>query len=115
VVALGDQAGHVVVHGVEGDARHRDADLALDHEARGLNDLQLARDQLGVFVKRLVEVAQAEEQDLARVLALDLEILLIERGRVWLAHSTDILIEKGRKTKDRGRKPNKKPPRKAGA
>ncbi len=80
LVPLGDEPGQVGVQGVMGDAGQGDA-LALAHRPRGKGDLQLARDQLSVLVERLVEVAQAEEEDGVRVAALDLQVLTAQ-GRI---------------------------------
>jgi hypothetical protein len=80
-VAASDQAGDVVVHGVVGNAGHGHS-LTFGHRARGECDLQLARDQLGVLVERLVEVAQPEEQDGVGVLLFEGQILASERRLV---------------------------------
>ncbi len=81
VVAFFDQAGEVVFDGVVGDARHRDARTFGD-VARGEHDVEFARGNLGVLVKGLVEIAEAEEQDRVRVGAFDLEVLLANGGNV---------------------------------
>ena len=49
------------------------------HRLRGQLDAQLARDQLGVLVERLVEVAQPEEQDRVRVARLHVQVLAPDR------------------------------------
>ena len=59
---------------------------AFADRARGQDDIEFARDGLGVFVEGLVEVPEAEEQDGIGVLAFDLEVLLADRGNV-VTHS----------------------------
>ena len=63
---------------VVGDAGHRDAAVALG--AGGEHDAEHARGGLRVLVEHLVEVAEAEEEDLVRVLRLDGGILLHQRS-----------------------------------
>ena len=50
------------------------------HRLRGEHDVQLACEQARVVVERLVEIADAEEEDGIGVSALDVEILLAEWG-----------------------------------
>ena len=80
LVALGDEAGEVGIEGVVGDAGEGHAQV-LAHRLGGERYLQLAGAELGVLVERLVEVAEAEEDDGVRVASLDVEILASDRGQ----------------------------------
>ena len=51
------------------------------HRLRGQRDLELFRHQHGVVIERLVEIAEAEEDDGIGVTALHLEVLAPDRGR----------------------------------
>ncbi len=82
VVAFFDQAGQVIFHRVVGNAGHGHA-RAFSHVAGSQDDVQLARGNLGVLVERLVEIAQAEEEDRLGILALDFQILLPDGGDVF--------------------------------
>ena len=62
------------------DAGQRHA-LVFAYRAGSQSDLELARRRLSIFVERLVEVAEAEEEDRVWVVALDLQILASERCR----------------------------------
>ena len=75
-----DEAGDVAIRGVMGDAGHGNAD-ALAHLAAGEHDVQDARRDLRVLLERLVEIAEAKEEDGVGEAALDLEILAADRGR----------------------------------
>ncbi len=80
-VAFRDERAEVSFEAVVRDARERDADVAA-HRLRGQDDVQLAREQARVVVEGFVEVADAEEQQRFGVAALDVEVLLPERGGV---------------------------------
>ena len=82
-VALLDQPCEVRLQRVVGDARQGHT-LALAHLSRGEGDLQLARDDPGVLVEGLVEVAHAEQQDLVLVLLLDAQVL----SSGWSGHAS---------------------------
>ena len=73
-VARGQQAAQIVVEGVVRDARHRRPAGAAER-ARGQGDAGIPRQDLGVLVEGLVEVAEAIEEDRAGVLRFQLEIL----------------------------------------
>lgn len=75
VIALFDQPGDVALDGVMRHARHRDA-LAFADRAAGQHQIKLARGDLGVFVERLVKVAQSKQDDTVLILAFDIQILL---------------------------------------
>ncbi|MBA7672525.1 hypothetical protein ES703_80702 [subsurface metagenome] len=79
LVATADEPRQVVVQSVIGDARHGHA-MALAHISGGEDNLQLAGSQLGVFVKGLVEIAQAEEDNRLGVLSFDFEVLAADGG-----------------------------------
>ncbi len=64
-----DQPGDVALGGVVGDAGHRRA------LSRGQRDRQQARPQLGILEEQLVEVAEAEQQQMIREPALQLPVL----------------------------------------
>jgi len=85
VVAFFDQAGYVVLGGMVRDAGHRDA-LVLGYRAAGQHQVKLTGGDLGVLVERLVKIAQAEEDDRIRELALDVQVLAAHRGDVCLGH-----------------------------
>ena len=68
-----DQPGDVAVGGVMGNARHGDGPLPL--LARGEGDLEQARALVGVLEEELVEVAEAEEQEVVGVTLLELPVL----------------------------------------
>ncbi len=75
-VAGGDEPRHVTVDRVVRDPAHRDAVPLVVSGGEG--DLQHARRGRRVLAEHLVEVAQAEEEQHVRVLALDLPILFPE-------------------------------------
>ena len=82
----GKQSVEVVVEGMVGDARHRDSSGAAEG-ARRQRDAGVASQGVGVVVERLVEIAEAVEQDGVRVLRLQVEVLAArgdERFRVVL-------------------------------
>ena len=70
LVAAADEPRQVVIQGVVGNARHRHL-VSLAHTPRGQDNLQLAGGELGILVKGLVEIAQAEEHNGVGVLLLD--------------------------------------------
>ncbi len=74
LVAFGDQPGDVVFDGMIGYAGHRHA-LILAYRPAGEHQVQLRRCNLGVLIKRFVEIAQPEEENRIRMLALDIQIL----------------------------------------
>ena len=80
LVAPLDEPGQVRLERVVRDAGEWDA-LSAAHLTRGQGDLQLPRDETGVLVERLVEVAHPEEQDGVFVLLLDPEVLPSGGGR----------------------------------
>src|SRR3990172_3668643 len=82
LVPFRDQLRQIRVERVVRDAREGDP-LVLAYRARGEDNVELAGDGLGVLVERLVEVAQAEEEDGVRVATLYVEVLPPEgRGHV---------------------------------
>ena len=83
--AAADQARDVAFRGVIGNATHRDG-LALFPVTRGERDLQFARGNHRIFVKKFVEIAEAEKQQRMRVARLNGVILLHQRC-CRLAHS----------------------------
>ena len=70
LLALADEPGDIGVGGVMRDAGHG------RRLARGQRDLQEARAQVGILGEHLVEVAQPEQQEIVRVAALQLAVLL---------------------------------------
>ena len=77
-VPLLDQPGDVPLGGVVRHAGHRDALAPADVAARQ-HDVERLRHDLRVVVERLVEVAQAEEEDGVRMARLDLQVLPTDR------------------------------------
>ncbi len=75
-----DEPRDVAVGGVVGDARHRDRALAL--LARRERELEQPGRGVGVLVEELVEVAEAEEQQVVRVATLQLPVLPHHRGQL---------------------------------
>ena len=80
-VAARDQAGEVAIERLVRDAGQR-VPAPLAHLAPGQRDLELARDDLGVLIEGLVEVAHPKEQNRVRVLALEALVLLPDRRPV---------------------------------
>ena len=78
-VALAYESRDVVGDGVVRDAAHGDG-LAALLVPRGERDLKLARARDGVLEEQLVEVAEAEEEERAGVLPLEL-LVLPQHGR----------------------------------
>jgi hypothetical protein len=78
-VALAYEPRDVVGDGVVRDAAHRDG-LAALLVPRGERDFKLARAGDGVLEEQLVEVAEPEEEERARVLPLQL-LILAQHGR----------------------------------
>ena len=79
-VALLDQPRDVPFGGVVRHAGHRHP-LAAADVAAGEHDVERLRHDLGVVVERLVEVAQAEEEDRVRMARLHLKVLPTNRRR----------------------------------
>ncbi len=84
MVAVLDQTRDIGVDCVKRDAGHRHTTRAvLVHVGpAGQDDLEVARDRLGVIVEGLVKIAQPKEEDRTRVSALDLQILPTQRRRL---------------------------------
>ena len=78
-VATTDQARDVALRGVIGDPRHGYR-LAGGLAPGGQGDVQHFRGTAGVLVEQFVEVAHAVEQQLVRVLGLELQILAHHGG-----------------------------------
>ncbi|MBA7648775.1 hypothetical protein ES703_56565 [subsurface metagenome] len=74
-----------------GDASQRHP-VPLAHLPGGQDNLQLLRGNLGVFVKGLVEITQAKEDNSPGILFLNPEVLLSDRGQT-LFHLKSILLE----------------------
>ena len=95
LVALLHQPGDVGVHAVVGDAAHgRLFLLGLAPVTGGQGEVKFPGRQLGVLVKHLVKVAQAEHQDAVLVLVLDLLILPPHGGQFirCLCHIVDSVL-----------------------
>jgi hypothetical protein len=56
--------------------------LPFSQFARRERDTENRGDPLGILAKRLIEIAQPEENDGVRMLALDLEVLVEDRTRL---------------------------------
>ena len=84
-MALGDEAGEVVLRGVVGDPGHGDALGPL-----GERDAQGLVGDFGVLVEELVEVAHAEEEEAVRVALLEGLVLAHRRGVALLGHRWSI-------------------------
>ena len=82
LVALGDQARHVSLVGVERHAAHRGA-FFLAAVFAGQRQLQLPRSRQRVVVEHFIEVTDAVEQNLVGMLFFDFKILL-HHGRYCL-------------------------------
>ena len=72
--ARADQARDIRLGGVMRDARHGNGALAL--LPRGQGELKEACPQMGVLEEHLVEIAEAEQQEVVRVALLQLPVLL---------------------------------------
>src|SRR5713226_10574858 len=83
-----NEARKVALGGVIRNAAHRDG-LTLFAVARRERDLQLARGDDRVFVKKLVEIAETKQQQGVRIARLDSVILLHQRCG-GLAHSSAV-------------------------
>ncbi|CRD98738.1 Uncharacterised protein [Bordetella pertussis] len=70
-----DQARQVLLHGVHGNARHRDR-RAVRVAALGQREVEQARGAFGVFIEHLVEVAHAVEQQQRPGLGFEAQVLL---------------------------------------
>ena len=70
-----DQARNVTFRGVVRHAAHRNG-LALFPVARGQRNLKFSRGNDGVFIKKLVEIAQPKQQQRVRIPRLHALILL---------------------------------------
>jgi hypothetical protein len=77
-VARGQQPIQVVVERVVGDAGHRRPPGAAEG-ARGERDAGVPRQDVGIVVERLVEIAEAVEEDSMGVLGLEVEVLAARR------------------------------------
>ena len=75
-----DEAGDVAVGGVVRDPRHRDRPLALLPRREG--DLEEAGRGVRVLEEQLVEVTEAEQQEVVRVAPLQLPVLQHHRGQL---------------------------------
>jgi hypothetical protein len=79
LVPFGDKARDVILGGVVWHTCHRDA-FAFRDGARGQHQIEFAGDELRVVVKRLVEIAQAKEDDDMGISFFDAQILRADRG-----------------------------------
>ena len=79
-VASVNQLGDVALHSMVGHPCQGHP-LVLAHRPRGEDDVTGLGQQLGVLIKSLVKVTQAEEKDGIGVLLLDLQILATEGRR----------------------------------
>ncbi len=77
-VALRNEFGDVAVDAVVGYAGERHAEV-LAHRLRGEGDREFFRDEAGVIIERLVEIAQAEEEDGVGVALLQFQVLSADR------------------------------------
>ena len=82
-VSRRQQSPQIVVERVMGDARHRRASGAAEG-ARGQGDARVPRQDRGVLVEGLVEVAEAVEEDRAGMLRLQVEVLPARGNEVRL-------------------------------
>ncbi len=74
-----DQLGEIILDGVVRDSGHGDA-VARSHVPAGEDNVADRGDDLGIVVKGLVEIAEAEHNDGVGQLFFDAEVLLAERG-----------------------------------
>ena len=83
-IALGDQARNIGLGAVVGHAAHGRALLrVLDVPVPGRQrQVQLPRGELGVIVKHLIKIPQAEEEQAVGMLLLDLQILPFHGGQL---------------------------------
>jgi hypothetical protein len=88
MVAFADQAGDVAFSSMERDARHGHP-LAFGHISARQHDFQLPRHEFCVGVEGLVKIAQPEEHNDARILALDIEVLLADGSDIFFRHTDD--------------------------
>ncbi|MBA7692050.1 hypothetical protein ES703_100608 [subsurface metagenome] len=65
-----------------GNAGHRHP-MPLAHLSGGKDNLQFPRGKLGILIKGLIEIAQAEEDNSLGILLLNPEVLLPDRGRAF--------------------------------
>ncbi|GIW17535.1 MAG: hypothetical protein KatS3mg064_0692 [Tepidiforma sp.] len=79
-VAAGDELRDVLVDSVVGHAGKGHAEV-FPHRLRGEGDLEFFGDELRVVVERFVKIAEAEEEDGARVTLAEVEVLLPDRRR----------------------------------
>jgi len=91
LVPLLDEAGDIAVHGVVRHAAHGDGLAVLVLVAGGEGDLELPGGDDGILEEHLVEVAQAEQDDLAGQLPLDVVVLAHHRGQV-VGHRRALLV-----------------------
>ena len=87
-IAFFDQPHQVIVNGVVGDARQRDAHPVPDR-ARGQNDVQLAGYGFGVLVESLVKVPETEEENAILMLSFQVKVLLADWSDIFAAHAGD--------------------------
>src|SRR5688572_4906585 len=78
MIAFIDQACDVVLGGMMRHSCHRNT-LGLRYVPAGQDNVQLSRDQFGVFIERLVEIPQAKKHDGIRELLFYIQILLADR------------------------------------
>jgi hypothetical protein len=95
VIALLDQARDIALHGMMRHAGHRHALPFADRPA-GQHQVQLAGCRLGIAIEHLIKVAQPEHQDAVRILALDLQVLLAQRGHAVCCHRVMASLWKAR-------------------
>eukprot|EP01136_Pigoraptor_vietnamica_P023031 Opistho-1_new@6302 len=80
-----DQAGEIAVHGVRGDAAHRDL-LTPMFAARGERDVEDAAGALRIVEEQLIEIAHAIEEHAIGRFGLEREILRHHRGGSGVGH-----------------------------
>ncbi len=93
LVPLFHEPGDVAVDGMVGDPAHGDGSAALVPVARGEGDFQVAGRLDGVLVEHLVEIAQAEKDQLVGVAPLDLVVLLHHRGEVFVCAHFVMIVD----------------------
>lgn len=84
LIARLDQLGEVIVDRMVGDAGERDA-VAGAHVPAGEDNVADEGDNLGIVVKRLVEIAETEQDDGIGKLLFDAQVLLADRGHRGLS------------------------------
>ena len=87
LVALGNQAGHIDLIGMEGHAAHGGT-FFLTAGLAGQGQFQFARSRQRIVIKHLIEIPYAVEKDFIGMLLLDIKILLHHGRYVLSGHAS---------------------------